>query len=51
MLEGKCNKCGRKFYGWALHRASERVCDCSGEIILKEVKDVRKAYLTSNFSL
>ncbi len=30
--EGRCKKCGRKYYGWALKSPEHRVCECSGEI-------------------
>jgi len=34
MPEGKCNKCGKKYYGWALQKPEHRICDCGGEIVL-----------------
>lgn len=30
--EGTCQKCGRKYYGWALAQERERKCACGGKI-------------------
>lgn len=35
MPEGKCKKCGAKFYGWALKAHEHNTCDqCGGEVVI-----------------
>jgi len=38
MTKGKCIKCGKEWYGYALLLEEHQVCDCGGKIIItKEV--------------
>lgn len=33
--QGKCLKCGERYYGWALKDPKYRICEkCGGEIVL-----------------
>ena len=34
MPKGKCEKCGKVWYGWALELDVHRICDCNGGIII-----------------
>ena len=43
MPEGKCNKCGRVYAGWALVNPVQRICDCGGEIEITYPPDVTKS--------
>jgi len=33
---GKCDKCGQIWYGWALKDPKNQTCDCGGTIVLKQ---------------
>jgi hypothetical protein len=37
MLEGKCGKCGARFYGWALTSSCNQICESCG--VNLEIKD------------
>ena len=32
---GKCNKCGQRYYGWALKDPKYRLCKCGGDVVLE----------------
>lgn len=34
MIEGKCTKCGRRYYGWILLQARNQICTACGEELL-----------------
>jgi len=36
-MQGKCEKCGAIYYGWALQQKKHRKCACGGDIKVKEV--------------
>lgn len=38
MPQGKCEKCGTKYYGWALLQEKYQTCQCGGRIIVEGAK-------------
>ena len=50
MIEGKCPKCGRQFYGWALLQPRNQSCDKCGAslLITKDGKTFFKGYSPFN---
>lgn len=39
MPEGKCNKCGNAYAGWALLNPEHQTCKCGGKIELIKSKE------------
>ena len=37
MLKGTCKKCGKVFYGWALHFEEKQYCECGNKLEIEEV--------------
>ena len=44
MLEGKCPKCGAKYYGWALRHPRHQTCHCGAALEITEDGRTFKGY-------
>ena len=46
MIEGRCPKCGRRYYGWALLQPRNQCCsECgSGLMIIKDGTQILEGY-------
>ena len=39
MLTGTCPGCEAIYYGWALAKAEEQICDCGDRLVIEEKEE------------